>query len=105
MIVLTTNIQAGAEGNFVILSNSRNQGGYDFLSVMHYNRNSFATNPSYDTLEPKPAYSQYLNIMGQMKACACSVSRSCGSTAFKTMANGFSLCAAISMVVVRNWMS
>ncbi len=32
---------------------------------MHYNRNSFAVNSSYDTLEPKPAYSQYLNIMGQ----------------------------------------
>jgi len=32
---------------------------------MHYNRNSFAINPAADTLEPQPAYSQYLNVMGQ----------------------------------------
>jgi hypothetical protein len=64
-MVLSTNIQPGEEGNFVVLPDSRNQGAYDFLSIMHYNRNSFAINPAYDTLEPLPPYIQYLNLMGQ----------------------------------------
>jgi hypothetical protein len=63
--VLTTNIQSGQVGNFVLLPDSRNQGAYDFLSIMHYNRNSFAINPPDDTLEPLPPYVQYLNLMGQ----------------------------------------
>jgi Astacin (Peptidase family M12A) len=65
VMVLSTNIQPGQEGNFVLLPDSRNQGPYDFLSVMHYNRNSFAINPAYDTLEPLPPYIQYLDIMGK----------------------------------------
>jgi hypothetical protein len=65
VVIFSTNILSGTEGNFVLLSNSRNQGAYDFLSIMHYNRNSFAINPAYDTLEPLPAYAQYLALMGQ----------------------------------------
>ena len=66
VVVLSNNVQSGEIGNFVLLPNSRNQGAYDFLSVMHYNRNSFSIDPStLDTIEPLPAYIQYLNVMGE----------------------------------------
>jgi Astacin (Peptidase family M12A) len=64
--IYTNNIIPATLGNFVLLSDSRNQTPYDFLSIMHYSRNTFSTNyPTLDTIEPLPAYSQYLNIMGQ----------------------------------------
>jgi len=63
--VFTNDIVPGDEGNFVLLPDSLNQTAYDFLSVMHYSRNSLSISPSDDTLEPLPAYSQYLNIMGR----------------------------------------
>lgn len=62
--IITTNISPSDMGNFVLLSNSQNQGPYDFLSVMHYSRNSFPINPSINTIEPLPQYAAYLNIMG-----------------------------------------
>ena len=64
VVILTNNI-AGGIGNFPKLANSRNQGAYDFLSIMHYARNSLSLNPAtLDTIEPLPPYIQYLNIMG-----------------------------------------
>jgi hypothetical protein len=66
IVVLTSNIAAGQEGNFVKLANSRNLGAYDFLSVMHYSRNSFSINPTtLNTMQPLAAYAQFLNVMGQ----------------------------------------
>jgi hypothetical protein len=64
--VLTNNIAPGLIGNFIKLGNSQNQGAYDFLSIMHYSRNSFSTNPgTLDTIVPLPAFIQYLNLMGR----------------------------------------
>ena len=64
VVILTNNIADGI-GNFPKLTNSRNQGAYDFLSIMHYSRNSLSINPAtLDTIEPLPPYMQYLNIMG-----------------------------------------
>lgn len=63
--ILTNNIVSGGLGNFVILTNSINEGAYDFLSIMHYARNYLSTDTSLDTIEPKPAYVQYINVMGE----------------------------------------
>ncbi|HWX22285.1 MAG TPA: M12 family metallopeptidase [Candidatus Binatia bacterium] len=65
VVILTNNIAPGEEGNFVLLPNSRNQGPYDFLCVMHYSRNSLSATNTLDTVEPLPAYSQFLDVMGQ----------------------------------------
>ncbi|HVM59640.1 MAG TPA: M12 family metallopeptidase [Verrucomicrobiae bacterium] len=62
--ILTNNIAPGQEGNFVLLTNSVNETAYDFLSIMHYSRNEDSITNSLDTIEPLPAYSQYINIMG-----------------------------------------
>jgi len=63
--ILTNNVIPSLIGNFVLLSNSTNKSTYDFLSIMHYSRNTFSTNPAVaDTIEPLPAYSRFLNIMG-----------------------------------------
>ncbi len=37
---------------------------YDFSSVMHYAKDAFAK-PGLNTIEPKPAYSDFLDSMGQ----------------------------------------
>jgi hypothetical protein len=63
--ILTQNIQPGLEFAFALLSNSNNRGVYDFLSVMHYERHAFATDPSLDTIQPKTDYTQYFDIMGR----------------------------------------
>jgi hypothetical protein len=63
--ILSNNIIPGAEGNFIILTNSQNHGAYDFQSVMHYARNALSISNTLDTIEPLPAYSQFLNLMGQ----------------------------------------
>lgn len=65
--ILTANILPGAEANFTKLPDSQNKGAYDFLSVMHYAKNSQSTNPAtLNTIEPLPPYSQYLNVMGTL---------------------------------------
>jgi hypothetical protein len=73
--ILTNNIVSGGIGNFVLLPNSLNQGAYDFLSVMHYARNYLAgpetsgfgsSNASaLDTIVTLPAYTNYIDIMGE----------------------------------------
>ena len=62
--IVTNNILPQNLGDFALLTSSQNQGSYDFLSVMHYFKNSFAVNSASNTIVPLPAYSQYLNIMG-----------------------------------------
>jgi hypothetical protein len=63
--ILTNNIAPGSEGNFILLTNSVNESGYDFLSIMQYARNEFSITDTLDSVEPLPAYMQYLNLMGQ----------------------------------------
>jgi len=63
--ILTNNLADPNDPNFIKLSNSHNQGSYDFLSVMHYSRNTFSIDPSLDTIEPLAPYIQFINIMGQ----------------------------------------
>ena len=62
--ILTTNIIPGQEGNFVELPNSKNETPYDFLSIMEYSRNYLSVDLSLDTIEPLPAYANFVNIMG-----------------------------------------
>lgn len=63
--ILTTNFAPSDLPNFAILTDSQNQGAYDFLSVMHYSRNALSLDPpNLDTIEPKPPYSAYLDLMG-----------------------------------------
>jgi len=68
VVILTQNIVPGAEGNFAKLpGGSVAEGAYDFYSVMHYARNALSRDPqNLDTIEPQPAYSQFLDIMGQV---------------------------------------
>ena len=64
--VLTNNIAPGQAGNFVLLSSSQNQTPYDFLSIMHYSRTNLSVSPLLDVIDPLPAYTNYLNTMGQL---------------------------------------
>src|SRR6185436_7428619 len=60
-----SNVPGGViDGNFILIPTSTNNGAYDFLSVMHYGRKTFAVNPAIDTITPKPAYIQFIDIMG-----------------------------------------
>lgn len=62
--VLFDNIISGREGNFSI-RNTVSFGPYDFESVMHYGKNFFSVSPTtLNTIEPLPAFSQFLNVMG-----------------------------------------
>lgn len=80
--ILTNNIMPGLEANFIKLSDSLNQGPYDFLSVMHYRRDAYSTNPATaNTIEPLPAYAQFLNVMGQQFDPVLSVSDRSGMAA------------------------
>jgi hypothetical protein len=68
VIILTQNIIPGDEPNFAkIPGGSVAEGAYDFYSVMHYARNALSIDPDHlDTIEPQPAYSQFLDIIGQV---------------------------------------
>ena len=68
VVILTQNIIPGDEPNFAkIPGGSVAEGAYDFYSVMHYARNALSIDPDHlDTIEPQPAYSQFLDIMGQV---------------------------------------
>jgi hypothetical protein len=68
VVILTQNIIPGDEPNFAKLpGGSVSIGAYDFYSVMHYARNALSIDPdNLDTIEPQPAYSQFLDIMGEV---------------------------------------
>jgi hypothetical protein len=61
--ILTENIQLDYVHNFNIAATT-NYGTYDFDSVMHYRKNAFSSNGG-NTIEPLPAYSSWLNLIGQ----------------------------------------
>ncbi|MCG8429447.1 MAG: M12 family metallopeptidase [Chromatiales bacterium] len=61
--ILTENITSGKEHNFDKASTT-NYGDYDFDSVMHYGRTAFTKNGQ-NTIEPLPAYSSWLYLIGQ----------------------------------------
>ena len=61
--VFTDNIQPALIYNFDVVA-STNYGAYDFDSLMHYSRDACSKN-GLNTIEPKPAYSQWINLMGQ----------------------------------------
>jgi len=63
--VLTGNITPGDEGDFVLLTDSQNKTAYDFLSIMHYSRTNLSVSPLADVIDPLPAYTNFLNVMGQ----------------------------------------
>ncbi len=62
VIVYEENIWGGYEGDFAKME-TVNYGAYDFDSIMHYGRLAFSDN-GLNTLEPKPAFSSWLYIMG-----------------------------------------
>ncbi|MBI9018007.1 MAG: hypothetical protein JEZ07_12180 [Phycisphaerae bacterium] len=61
--ILFENIIEDRESNFEIRS-ADIYGQYDFYSVMHYDNKAFSSN-GLNTIEPLPAYSSMLNVMGQ----------------------------------------
>lgn len=62
------NYLPGADGNFTLIpGGTAEHGPYDFYSVMHYERNALSIDPATkDTIEPKPPYIQYINIIGRV---------------------------------------
>ena len=65
--IFFANITFGTEFNFDKLNNTVLYGAYDFDSVMHYPRTAFSRN-GLNTIEPLPAYAQFMNTMGQRNA-------------------------------------
>ncbi len=64
--ILTSNITPGREGNFTIAAGGVTYTAYDFASAMHYGRTAFAISGcGCNTIEPLPAYSQWLNEIGK----------------------------------------
>ncbi|MCX7049637.1 MAG: M12 family metallopeptidase [Candidatus Sumerlaeota bacterium] len=61
--ILTANVDPTKMNNFE-KDTTTNYGAYDFDSVMHYPKDAFSTNDN-NTIEPLPAYSQWLNLIGQ----------------------------------------
>ena len=61
--ILFGNIEDGKEDNFEIAATD-NFGDYDFESIMHYRKDAFSKNGN-NTIEPLPAYSGFLDVMGQ----------------------------------------
>ena len=60
-----SNVPGGAsDGNFILIPTSTNNGAYDFFSIMHYGRKTLAVNPAIDTITPKAAYGQFIDIIG-----------------------------------------
>ncbi len=77
VVINTNNINTNDQPNFAIISNGQTfSTAYDFYSVMHYSRtaltnktgtpNPNAPDPTIDTIDPQPAYVQFLNVYGQV---------------------------------------
>ncbi len=66
VVINFSNIPTGAQANFAIIPGSTNHNAYDFFSVMHYDRRTFAINPNLDTISMQPAYAQFADIIGRV---------------------------------------
>jgi parallel beta-helix repeat protein len=61
------NIPAGLQPNFAIINNGQTFGtAYDFYSIMHYQRKTFAINPNIDTIIMNAGYTQYADVIGNV---------------------------------------
>jgi hypothetical protein len=68
-----TNVAPALQGNFNLITSLRDSmPAYDFLSIMHYRSNTFATNPAQPTIVPKPGYSSFANTMGTAQSPSAS---------------------------------
>jgi hypothetical protein len=61
-----SNIRENAVSNFNRVTNVPLVGPYDFESIMHYPRTSFAIDPSRPTLIPHPPYQSFAAVMGTL---------------------------------------
>ncbi len=66
VVINFSNISSGNQPNFAVIPGSTNHGTYDFLSVMHYERNTLAINPNLDTVSMQPAYAQFADLIGRV---------------------------------------
>lgn len=66
IVVNYTNIVPGAMSQFVKDTNSVSFGPYELDSVMHYNRHNFSIDDSVDSIDPLPAYQNYLDRLGNL---------------------------------------
>lgn len=62
------NIEDGKSGNFTIYVTARMWTTYDFNSLMHYSKTSFAKSSGLETITPKPEYASQATNMGQRSA-------------------------------------
>ena len=60
---VTIGAEVASNGNFILIPSTSN-GPYDFLSVMHYARDTFAPF-GVDDIIPKTGYTQFIDIMGK----------------------------------------
>jgi hypothetical protein len=63
--VVTGNISFGQSAQFTRIPSSTHLKPYDFLSIMHYARDSFTDTPGLDTLTCKTGYEHYQDAMGR----------------------------------------
>ena len=61
---VTIGAEVAGNGNFILVPTSTSNGPYDFLSVMHYARDTFAPF-GVDDITPKAGYTQFIDIMGK----------------------------------------
>ena len=58
------NVRDGFESAFSLIGTAYPQGPYDFLSVMHYHKTAFADPAGSLTIEVKPPYEEFQNLIG-----------------------------------------
>lgn len=57
-------VPENARGNYSVVNLRDPLGPYDFLSIMHYRNNAFATEPGRIVMSPREGYGSYANSMG-----------------------------------------
>ena len=62
--IFRENIESGSLNNFDLITATFNYTPYDFHSIMHYSKAAFSKNGQH-TIEPKPAYAEFLEQMGR----------------------------------------
>jgi hypothetical protein len=62
--IFLENVEQGKQHNFRFIAVSLNYTPYDFLSIMHYRKSAFGIG-RLNTIEPLPAYMEFIDKMGQ----------------------------------------